>query len=215
MPNHSPEPTVVAAPQAPATDWAAVAADLIHARQTVLPKRLVAPGPDERALAHILGSAAAAPDHGQLTPWRFVLVPQDQRAHLAEVFAQALTERDAQATDLQLEQAREKAFRAPVLMLVVVDGERGDPDVDLNERVLSAGCALQNMQLMATAQGFGSALTSGKAIKSHALRDCFALSPAEHALCFLSIGSVSSRRPMRARPSVQDYVSTLRPPTPC
>jgi nitroreductase len=197
---------------APLTDWAAVAADLIQARQTVLPKRLIAPGPSASALQQILAAAAAAPDHGQLTPWRFILVPDQRRASLAEMFAQALIERDDSATEQQLDQAREKAFRAPVLMLAVVDATCGDPEVDLHERILSAGCAVQNMLLVATALGFGSALTSGKAIKSQALRTGFDLSSSEHALCFVSIGTVASRKPLRPRPATTDYVSTLGVP---
>jgi nitroreductase len=190
-------------------DWAFVVSELIQARQTVLPKRLVDPGPDAGQTQAILAAAAAAPDHMQLLPWRFILVPADQRATLAEVFARALSERDPQATPEQLAQAREKAFRAPLLMLAVVDGARGDPEVDLNERILSAGCAVQNMLLMATALGFGSALTSGKALKSDTLRACFGLAATEQALCFVSVGTVLSRKPARARPAVADYVSTL------
>ena len=52
---------------------------------------------------------------------------------------------------------------------------------------------MQNLLLMATARGWGSALTSGKALKSAALRALFALGPQEHALCCLSVGSVSAR----------------------
>jgi len=190
-------------------DWAFVVSELIQARQTVLPKRLVEPGPDAGQTQAILAAAAAAPDHLQLLPWRFILVPAGQRATLAEVFARALSERDPQATPEQLAQAREKAFRAPLLMLAVVDGARGDPEVDLNERILSAGCAVQNMLLMATALGFGSALTSGKALKSDTLRACFGLDASEQALCFVSVGTVLSRKPARARPVVADYVNTL------
>lgn len=192
-------------------EWAQMAADLIHARQTVLPKRLLAPGPDADQLQALLGAAAAAPDHGQLLPWRFVTVPRTERGSLAEVFAQALRERDATATPEQLDQAREKAHRAPFLLLVVVDGQRGDPAVDLHERILSAGCAVQNMLLMATALGFGSALTSGKAMGSAALRQRFGLHAGEHALCFLSVGTVAARRPARTRPTVADYCRTLGP----
>ena len=190
-------------------DWAFVVSELIQARQTVLPKRLMDPGPDAAQTQAILAAAAAAPDHMQLLPWRFILVPAGQRATLAEVFARALSERDPQATPEQLAQAREKAFRAPLLMLAVVDGARGDPEVDLNERILSAGCAVQNMLLMATALGFGSALTSGKALKSHTLRACFGLGADELALCFVSVGTVHSSRPARVRPTVADYVNTL------
>ena len=200
-----------AAPPAAADEGAlvAMATALIQSRQTILPKRLGAPGPGAAELATILNAAAHAPDHGQLLPWRFVLVPEPARAPLAEVFAQALLERDPCATPEQCGQAREKAYRAPVLMLVVVDGERGDPDIDLAERLVSAGCAVQNMLLMATAQGYGSALTSGKALKAASLRALFGLAASEQALCFISIGTVLSRKAARARPMAGAYVSTL------
>ena len=190
-------------------DMAAFAAALIQSRQTILPKRLGGPGPTTDELAQILQAAAHAPDHGQLLPWRFVLVPESARAALAEVFAQALLERDADASPAQTAQAREKAHRAPVLMLAVVDGERGDRGIDLAERLVSAGCAVQNMLLVATAQGYGWALTSGKALRSPGLRALFQLADAEQALCFISIGTVQSRKSVRARPAVHSYVSTL------
>jgi len=195
-------------------DFAAMAATLMQARQTILPKRLGSPGPDAQQLECIVGAAAHAPDHGQLLPWRFVLVPQVQRTRLADVFADALRERDAAALPEQLEQAREKAFRSPVLLLAVVDGRRGDPEVDLHERLISAGCAVQNMLLMATALGFGSALTSGKALKSTGLRRLFGLQDGEHALCFVSLGTVLSRKGARVRPSPADYLQTLGDPPP-
>ena len=200
---------VPARPAAAPDDMAAFAAALIQSRQTILPKRLGGPGPTTDELAQILQAAAHAPDHGQLLPWRFVLVPESARAALAEVFANALLERDADASPAQTAQAREKAHRAPVLMLAVVDGERGDRGIDLAERLVSAGCAVQNMLLVATAQGYGSALTSGKALRSPGLRALFQLADAEQALCFISIGTVQSRKSVRARPAVHSYVSTL------
>lgn len=190
-------------------DLATLAAQLMQSRQTILPKRLVAPAPDADQLAQILGAASTAPDHGQLLPWRFVLVPLEVRGALAQVFGAALLERDAQATPEQVVQAQEKAYRSPLLLLVVVDAERGDPAIDLYERIASAGCAVQNMLLMATALGFGSALTSGKALKSAGLRALFGLGQGDHALCFVSVGTVQSRKSLRTRPLVGDYVSTL------
>ncbi len=186
-------------------------AALMQSRQTILPKRLLEPGPDAAQLAQILGAAASAPDHGQLLPWRFVLVPHAVRPLLAQEFATALLERDAQALPAQVEQAREKAFRSPCLMLVVADAGRGDPEVDLAERLLSAGCAVQNILLMATALGFASALTSGKALKADGLRRLFSLKDADHALCFVSLGTALGSRPGRIRPLAHDFVSHLTP----
>lgn len=204
-----PVPTPAAA--AVDADPALLAAALMQSRQTILPKRLVAPGPDAAQLDTILAVAATAPDHGQLLPWRFVLVPQAARDRLADVFAAALLARDARAAVEQVAQAREKAYRAPLLMLVVVDGQRGDADIDLAERIVSAGCAVQNMLLMATALGYGSALTSGKALKSVELRTLFGLGQAEHALCFVSVGTAQSRKPARLRPAPRDFVTSLSP----
>ncbi|OYY90036.1 MAG: nitroreductase [Polaromonas sp. 28-63-22] len=191
------------------TDAAAMAAALMQSRQTILPRRLAAPGPNVDQLDMILSAAATAPDHGQLLPWRFVQVPPSARARLAEAFGAALLERDAAATPDQVAQAQEKAHRAPLLLLLIVDGLRGDADIDLLERIVSAGCAVQNLLLMATALGFGSALTSGKALKSAGLRALFGLAQGEHALCFVSIGTVQSRKGSRLRPAPADFFSTL------
>ncbi len=196
----------------PPSNWPDAANALIHARRTTLPKRLQAPGPSDVQLHTIMAAACAAPDHGQLLPWRFVQVPEQARVRLGEVFAQALLERDATATPEQQDQAREKAFRAPTLLLLVVDsafrGAATGAEIGLHERLISAGCAVQNILLMATALGFGSSLTSGKAIQSTTLRAGFALHPEEHAVCFVNLGQVASQRSPRARPTVVNFLST-------
>jgi nitroreductase len=189
-------------------EWAAA---LIQLRRTVLPKRLTEPGPTPQQLAQILAAAAAAPDHGELVPWRFVIVPAHARAALADAFEQSLRGRDPGATSEQCAQAREKAFRAPLLMLAIARTGGADEEVHANERLVSAGCAIQNMLLMATALGFGSALTSGKAVHSAGLRKLFRLDGQEQPLCFISIGTGQARKATRARPDTARYVSTLEP----
>jgi nitroreductase len=204
----APVPTAAPAEQ---TTAALNAAALITHRQTILPKRLAEPGPDDSQLDQIFRAAAAAPDHNERLPWRFVLIPASQRERLAQVFAASLRERDPLATVEQIEQAREKAFRSPTLMLAVVDSGPPDDEIPPPERYISAGGAIQNMLLMATAQGFGSALTSGKAMESKGLRDLFALRDTEHAVCFVSIGTAAKRKAARARPEPGLFVSTLGP----
>jgi len=191
-----------------AGEWAEA---LIHGRRTVLPKRLAPPGPDAQQLQRIVGAAAAAPDHHDLVPWRFVLVPEAARPALAEAFAASLRERDATASDEQLGEARAKAFRSPMLMLAIVRTLGGDAEISAAERLVSAGCALQNMLLMATALGFGSSLTSGKALVSPTLRALFALDDEEQALCFVSIGTIAGPKRARVRPATERYLSELKP----
>lgn len=198
-------------PAQDAGEWFSTLAD---ARRTTLPKRLGAPGPDEAARLAILHAAAAAPDHRRLLPWRFIEVPAALRPALADAFERALRERDPAASEAEASRAREKAHRAPWLMLVVARTGGGDPAVPAHERLVSAGCAIQNVLLAATARGFGSSLTSGKATGSAAIRELFGLDDDELALCFLNVGTVTEDRPARVRPAVSDYWSVLQRPGP-
>lgn len=86
--------------------------DVIEARQTVRPRRLENPAPDFLQVHHIFAAAGAAPDHGQVRPWRLITVPASQRKNLADAFAQSLIERDPSATDDQVIRTREKALKA-------------------------------------------------------------------------------------------------------
>ncbi len=197
------------------------ASTLIHTRQHVAPRRLVEPGPTEQQLQNILGAASAAPDHGQLLPWRFVVVASDRRELLANVFALALLDRDPQATTEQIDNAREKAHRAPFLMLAIAKLAGSTPERDAKrveagelavtdaERLVSLGCAVQNVLLMAHAMGFGSGLTSGQAMNSPRLRSLFGLLEHEIAVCCINLGTVSKSKPARLRPDVSAFVGCL------
>lgn len=189
-----------------ATAWAA---HWIDARRTTLPKRLCGPGPTEDQKTALRRAACAAPDHGQRRPWRCIEIGADQRAQLGEWFAQALLERDPHANAAEQAQAREKAHRAPWLLLLVCRVRGDDPEVPPAERLLSAGCAVQNLLLMATAMGLGSALTSGKAMASRALREGVGLHADEDALCFVNVGHVKAWRAAHARPQPDDVFSVL------
>lgn len=182
---------------------------LIHSRQHVSPKRLGDPGPDAQQIEAILTAAGAAPDHGLLTPWRLVIVPSERRPLLAEAFVEALVERDAKATEAQKGDAREKAFRGPFLLLVVARLESALGATHPQERLISAGCAVQNMLLAAHAMGFGAGLTSGQALYSGQIRKLFGLADDERALCFLTVGTVTRRKSPRSRPVAADYTSSL------
>ena len=182
----------------------------ITGRVNVSPKRLLAPGPSAQQLDALLTLAAAAPDHGYLTPWRFVLVPQDQRQRLGDAFVSALLARDPSATPEQLESAAEKAHRAPLLLLAVACLGNQHSGIPAAEQMVSLGAAIQNLLLGATAMGFGSGLTSGQAMDAEPLRALFQLGRNESAVCFVNIGTVSEhKRSKRARPEPRAFVSTL------
>lgn len=182
---------------------------LIHTRQHVSPKRLGDPGPDAAQTEKILAAAGAAPDHGRINPWRLIIIPGERRHLLGAAFAQALAERDAASTEVQREEARAKAFRGPFLALMVLRLDPALGETHPQERVISAGCAIQNMLLVAHAMGFGAGLSSGRGLYSGQMRTLFRLSEDEQPLCFFSVGTVTTGKSSRPRPAVANYTSTL------
>lgn len=190
----------------------AIAQALIESRQNISPKHLVEPGPSREQLDAMLSLAAAAPDHGQLTPWRFVLVPTEQRHRLAEVFAMSLVDRDPGATEAQVADAREKAYRAPLLLVAIASLGSREPDTPALERMVSMGAAIQNLLLGAHAMGFGTGLTSGRAMTSPHLRRLCGLDDGEVAVCCVNVGTVAKRKvASRVRPAATEILSVLGP----
>lgn len=179
------------------------------ARRNVAPKRLVEPGPTDEQLHLIFRAASNAPDHGRLQPWRFILIPHSKRGDLGNAFVNALKQRDSSPSQDQIDAAYEKAFRAPCLMIAVVSSLPSEPAVPVSERLISLGCAIQNMLLMAETLSIGSGITSGQAMNSQSIRDLFFLTEHEEAICFINFGTVSSRKPARPRAPPSTFVSTL------
>ena len=183
---------------------------LITTRQNISAKRLDHPGPSAAECDALLRLAAAAPDHGQLTPWRFVAIPVELRHRLAEVFALALLDRDPAATPEQLQAARDKAHRAPLLLVAVARLGPREPDTPALERMVSLGAAIQNMLLGAHALGYGTGLTSGQAMGSPRLHALLDLADGDHPVCCINIGTVRSHKPpARVRPAPSEFARTL------
>jgi nitroreductase len=180
---------------------------LIHSRQHVSPKRLIAPGPNSSQKLEILNAAGAAPDHGKITPWHFYEVSPESRDLLGDLFSDALVTRDPSATLTQMDEAKQKAFRGPLLLLATANLNNALDNIPEQEKLISAGCAIQNILLMANALGFGSGLSSGKALYNQKMRDLFLLKDKEVPLCFITIGTISAQKPNKQRPDVSTYSS--------
>ncbi len=189
--------------------WSELVDTLIASRRSFAPRRIGDPGPDADQLGRLFAAAAAAPDHGQLLPWRFVIVPADKRERLAEVFAQSLLDRDPAASPQDVQLARAKAHNCPLVMLAIA--RFGEPDAEVSnlERVVSLGAAIQNLLLAAHGMGLAGGLAGGWALRSHHLRELFGLAPGEHPVCFVLFGTALGREPSRPRPTRDAFVSEL------
>ena len=183
------------------------AEQLIHGRTHVSPKRLGSPGPSASQKEAILLAANAAPDHGRMVPWRFIEIQESSRSALGEAFRQCLLDRDQEATRIQQQEAIDKASRGPLLLLAVANYKESNEDISKQEKLISLGCAIQNILLTAYAFGFGSGLSSGRALQSDRIKALFKLTNDEEPICFITIGTVLKNKPGRIRPTLADYYS--------
>jgi nitroreductase len=182
--------------------------ELLPARRHVGLRRLLAPGPDDAALERILHAAAQAPDHGLLRPWRFVLIPQDRRADLGAAFEDALVRRDPSADAAARAAARDKAQHAPCLLVAILVDAPATP-IPTAEKLVSLGCAIQNLLLAAQALAFASGLASGAALDAPAMRRLLRLEAHERAICFIGLGTAAVAKPPRPRPQPEQFFTRL------
>jgi nitroreductase len=179
---------------------------LLSTRRSGKPRDLVAPGPDAAQLQQILEIAARTPDHGKLAPWRFVIVPADKRAALAETITTAYRAERPQAARLEIEALEQFATQAPALV-VVLSSPKVDSHIPLWEQQLSAGAAGMNLLHAAHALGFAGGWLTGWAAYSDAVRDAFGAEP-ERIAGYIFLGTPGKQLEERPRPDLQKIIST-------
>lgn len=169
---------------------------LLRTRRSGKPRDMVAPGPDDDQLAEMVAIAARTPDHGKLAPWRFVIVPDDQRPALALRLVEILRAEKPDATARDEEAAAQFATQAPALVVVLSAPVPGHK-IPLWEQELSAGAACMNLLHAAHAMGFVGGWLTGWPAYSDAVRDLFGAAPMRIA-GFVFLGSPA--RPLEERP---------------
>ncbi|HZD26749.1 MAG TPA: nitroreductase family protein, partial [Alphaproteobacteria bacterium] len=119
------------------------------------------PVPEGAELTEILATAMRAPDHGALTPWRFLMVRGAARERLGELFAAHQRRRDPAADAAALEKARAKPLRAPLLIGVWAEITPDHPKAPEIEQVVATAAAAQNVLNALHARGYGGILLTG------------------------------------------------------
>ncbi len=178
---------------------------LLATRRSGKPRDLIAPGPDADQLERIIEIAARTPDHGKLAPWRFVIVPDDKRARLANVITTAYRKERPQAARLEIEALENFATQAPALIIMLSSPR--ESHIPAWEQELSAGAAGMNLLHAAHAMGFAGGWLTGWAAYSGQVRDAFGAEP-ERIAGFIFLGTPAKQLEERPRPDLGKIVST-------
>ena len=173
---------------------------LLETRRSAKPRDLIGPGPTPAELERILTIAARTPDHGTLTPWRFVTVGVDQRDALADLLLKALAEENPGATEKHREKELNFAHYQGQLV-VLVSATVPDHKIPLWEQQLSCGAAGMNLLLGASAVGFVSGWVTGWRAYSPRVLAAFC-APGERIAGFVFIGHAAGELVDRERPDL-------------
>ncbi|MBI5718734.1 MAG: nitroreductase family protein [Burkholderiales bacterium] len=132
-------------------------------RHSVGPKYLVPPAPSPRQWRQAAAVALRAPDHGDLRPFRFVVVGDDQRERLAGLFAQDAARRGHLAEEV--ERARARAGNGPGLVALVARIRDGLEQTPVHEQWISVGAGLMNFLNALHLMDFGAKTLSGASVR--------------------------------------------------
>lgn len=185
------------------------ALSLLQTRRSGKPRDLIEPGPTDQELQQILNIAARSPDHGKLSPWRFVIVGRDQREQLAKLLTRALPESDPEATGAHYAKALEFAHQAPV-MIALISAPIENHKIPVWEQQLSCGAVGMNLLHAATALGYVGGWITGWQAYSDRVRQAFC-GEGERIAGFIFLGTPANPLEERPRPDLNQLVRHWQP----
>lgn len=177
---------------------------LLHERNSM--GKLMAPAPDAEQMEALYQAALRAPDHAELTPWRFVEFTGAGLERLGELFAKAERTKSPAGDEAAQASAAKKPLRAPMVVAVIAKVTPEHPKVPRVEQVVSAGCAAHAMLYAAQAQGLGGMWRTGGYAFDATVHAGLGMEEHDELVGFLYLGTPGGRlKPLASRVSA-DFV---------
>ena len=178
------------------------ALDLLKTRRSVKPMEMTGPAPSSAEIDTLLTVASRVPDHGKLTPWRFVLFEGAARAEIGEVFAKRWKVLHPDHGEESVAFQRGLFLRAPVVIAVV---STASPHVKIPEweQLLSSAAVCYSIVLAATAMGFDAQWQTDWVAYDAATNAAMGLKGTERVSGIICIGTTTVPLEDRPRPDPQ------------
>lgn len=181
-----------------------MAIEALLGRYSLGGKYLIEPGPDKGDLRQIVGAALRAPDHCELTPFRFVVIQGEARIRLAELFESYARLSGKTNESCQIE--RERALNIPMSIAVIARIDMSHPIVPAHEQWMCIGGAITNMLNAIHMQGYAGKMLSGGKVRDRAIIDAFC-SPGETLIGWIAIGTPVRAVSGKSEKTISDHFS--------
>lgn len=182
----------------------------IHDRRSV--GKLVLPMPSLSEISQAIECAMTAPDHKQLTPWRFCVLTNQALDEFGQALLAAGLEK-ASREGVELDEAAKTKLinmpkRAPMIVTISTKYKQHDKVPEF-EQLLSCGAAVQNLILSLTSMGYQSVWRTGDLCNEPAIKQFFGVDDKDVVCGFVYVGSSDIVMPPRTLPSVGELTRFL------
>jgi len=179
--------------------------DLLLSRRSGSAKTMKGAGPNADQLRKILAAGVRVPDHGKLTPWRFIVFEGEGRVRMGAILAECIAA-ERETSPERVEQERARFLRAP-LVIAVVSRARELLPIPVWEQQLSAGAVCMTMVIAAHALGFVANWVTEWCAYHPKVLERIGLKPTERIAGYLYIGHPAEPLEDRPRPALQSIVT--------
>lgn len=194
----------------PAAGPAREALELLEQRRSLPLRALLEPGPSPADLDRMLAIAARVPDHGQLVPWRFIVIEGEARAALGARLDALYGTQNPGLPPEKAHMWQDYLNRAPVTVVLVSRPERA-AKIPVFHQQLSAGAAGLALMLAAQALGFSALWLLKWPGRDPDAAALLGIQPGEAVAGFFHIGRPAGRREDRPRPALEAIVTRWQP----
>ncbi len=184
--------------------------EFLLSRRSVLADAMSGPGPSDGELRQIVEAGMRVPDHGRLTPWRFVIIRGEARERLGAVMEAAFRRDNPDAPEQRVAREGQRFVRAPVVVAVVSQVTTGHKIPEW-EQILSSGAACQTMLIAALCMGYAAQWLTEWYAYDPQVGKALGLEGSDRIAGFLYIGNAEATNE-RARPSYDDVASEWQEP---
>ena len=185
--------------------------DLLIARRSTVANSLSGPGPSPEELTLILKIGARVPDHGKLSPWRFIIFEGEARKEFGDILAGTFQSDEPDANDARVAIERNRFLRAPTVV-AVISRRHENHKIPVWEQELSAGAVCQNILISSNALGYAAQWLTEWYAYHKTIDAALQLETNERVAGFIYLGTAENKPIERKRPDLSSLVSNWQKP---
>lgn len=176
--------------------------DFIKSRRSI--GNLVAPAPTHAQVEQAIEVALSAPDHKDLNPYRFIVLEKQALNNLGRALKNAAIAQ-GETDEKTLNKAENMPLRAPMIIACVTNFKSHDK-VPHWEQIAASSCAVQNLLLALSAQGFATVWRTGPLANAPAIKQLFNVTADNQVIAFVYVGTAVSTIPPRSKIDVTPFI---------